>query len=127
MLGLRGEFRRGRLVSIDADNAADASFLRQYLARDRGAGRLGEVALVDASSRIGAAGRIYRTTLLDENAASHIAFGFGFCDCRVPGAARPNQSKIHTDVMVGTRTMNVIGHSTTGREVTIIDAGLCVI
>ena len=37
--------------------------------------RLGELALVDNSSRVGAAGRPFFTTLLDENAAAHIAFG----------------------------------------------------
>ncbi len=40
--------------------------------------RLGEVALVDATSRIGAKKRLYYNTLLDENAAVHIAFGAGF-------------------------------------------------
>ena len=50
----------------------------RYVARDRKAARLGEVALVDATSRIGLTGRTYGITLLDENAASHIAFGSGY-------------------------------------------------
>ena len=55
------------------------SRLRRRLHRHRPEGRrLGEVALVDASSRIGQTGRIYYNTLLDENAAAHIAFGSGF-------------------------------------------------
>ena len=84
--GIAGEFRRGRLVRIEADDEGDREFLAGYLARDRGASRLGELALVDNSSRVGAAGRPFFTTLLDENAAAHIAFGLGFGDCRAPGA-----------------------------------------
>ncbi|MDX6536114.1 MAG: aminopeptidase, partial [Gaiellales bacterium] len=76
--GIHGEFRRGRLVRIEASRPEESEFLQAYLARDAGAGRLGEVALVDGKSRVGAANRGYATTLLDENAASHIAFGSGF-------------------------------------------------
>ena len=45
---------------------------------DDGAARLGEVALVDGSGRIGPLGTVFYDTLLDENAASHIAFGAGY-------------------------------------------------
>src|SRR3954463_3400233 len=50
--GLEVEFRAGRAVRIDADEGADV--LRSYAARDEGASRLGEVALVDGEGRIGA-------------------------------------------------------------------------
>ncbi|MGH3048692.1 MAG: aminopeptidase, partial [Gaiellaceae bacterium] len=73
--GLRGEFRGGRLVRLDADSGDDRDFVAAYLDSDANARRLGEVALVDASSRIGQSGRIYFNTLLDENDAAHIAFG----------------------------------------------------
>ena len=76
--GIRGEFRRGKLISIDADAPEDRDFLWSYFQRDRGASRLGELALVDSTSRIGQKGRTYGLTLLDENAVSHIAFGSGF-------------------------------------------------
>ena len=48
------------------------------VARDEGAARLGEVALVDREGRIGALDTVFYDTLLDENAASHIALGRGF-------------------------------------------------
>ena len=48
------------------------------IATDDGAARLGEVALVDREGRIGELGTIFYDTLLDENAASHIALGQGF-------------------------------------------------
>src|SRR5581483_11016419 len=71
--GLRIRFEGGRAVEIDADTNAEA--LRGRCAADDGAARLGEVALVDRESRIGKLGRTFYTTLLDENAASHLAFG----------------------------------------------------
>ena len=48
------------------------------LERDEGAARLGEVALVDDEGRIGTLDTVFYDTLLDENAASHIALGQGF-------------------------------------------------
>ena len=43
---LRVRFEGGRAVQIDADSAAET--LRTICARDEGAARLGEIALVDA-------------------------------------------------------------------------------
>jgi aminopeptidase len=122
--GIRGEFRRGRLVRIVADRAEDGDFLEQYLARDRNAGRLGEVALVDGQSRVGAANRSYGTTLLDENAASHIAFGSGFGFSREPGASRPNSSSIHVDVMIGRPELEVRGRDAKGRVLDVLVDGV---
>ena len=51
--------------------------VRSEIALDDGARRLGELALVDASSRVGDTGIVFRNTLFDENAASHIAWGAG--------------------------------------------------
>ena len=52
--------------------------MRGRAAFDEGAARLGEVALVDREGRIGRLGTVFYDTLLDENAASHIALGDGF-------------------------------------------------
>jgi aminopeptidase len=121
--GIAGEFRRGSLVRIEADRDDDREFLAAYLARDRGAGRLGELALVDASSRVGSAGRPYFTTLLDENAAGHIAFGLGFGDTRPAGGPAVNKSGVHVDVMIGAPEMDVDAVDGKGRKVTIIADG----
>jgi aminopeptidase len=121
--GIQGEFRRGRLVRIEALDGADGDFLRAYFARDRNAGRLGEVALVDGRSRVGAAGRSFSTTLLDENAASHIAIGSGFSFCRDPGAQRPNASIVHTDVMIGRPELEVRGRDATGARFDVLVDG----
>ncbi len=73
--GLRVRFEGGHAVEITADQGADT--LRTLSRRDEGASRLGEVALVDRESRIGSLGTVFFDTLLDENAASHIALGQG--------------------------------------------------
>ncbi|HEY1478583.1 MAG TPA: aminopeptidase [Gaiellales bacterium] len=122
--GIRGEFRRGRLVRIEADRPDDASFLEASFARDRNAGRLGEVALVDGQSRVGAAGRGYATTLLDENAASHIALGCGFSFTRDPGAARENRSGVHVDVMIGRPELEVRGRDAKGQTFDVLVDGV---
>ena len=74
--GIRIEFENGRAVGIDADQGADA--LRTAASSDDGASRLGEIALVDGEGRIGPLETTFFDTLIDENAASHIALGNGY-------------------------------------------------
>jgi aminopeptidase len=126
--GIAGEFRRGRLVRLEASSDGDRDFLAAALDTDRGARRLGEIALVDRSSRIGQAGRTYANTLIDENAAAHIAFGFPFQQTRLPdpkarGQRGLNRSDIHLDVMIGTDDFEATGWAEDGREVPLLADG----
>jgi aminopeptidase len=125
--GLSGEFRGGRLVRLKAKREADRDWLARYFAVTPNADRLGEIALVDASSRIGQTGRTYYNGLLDENAAAHMAFGSGFAKTRtVPiGAKRygVNRSKTHIDVMIGTNALNADGITQTGKRVSLVSDG----
>ncbi|HEY2355077.1 MAG TPA: aminopeptidase [Gaiellaceae bacterium] len=122
--GLRGEFAGGRLVRLEADSEEDRDFVAAYLDTDKGARRLGEVAFVDASSRIGQKKRIYYNTLLDENAASHIAFGSGFGSTRSESPARGvNRSTTHLDVMIGSPKLEVTGVGPRGKRIPLIRAG----
>jgi aminopeptidase len=122
--GLRGEFSNGRLVRLEADSDDDRDFVAAYIDTDRNGRRLGEVALVDASSRIGQMGRIYYNTLLDENAAAHIAFGSGFGGTRSETPARGvNRSTIHLDVMIGGPELEVTGIGPGGRRIPLIREG----
>jgi aminopeptidase len=126
--GIAGEFRRGRLVRLEADRDRDRDFLAAALDTDAGASRLGEVALVDGSSRIGRARRTYWNTLGDENAAAHIAFGFPFQQTRVPdpearGRRGLNRSDLHLDVMIGTDDFEATGWTADGREVPLLVDG----
>jgi aminopeptidase len=125
--GLRGEFKRGKLVSLDAKKKSDRDFVLGYLDSDAsGRGRrLGEVALVDSTSRIGQSGRTYFNTLFDENAAAHIAFGAGFGSTRAAGATRGlNRATVHLDVMIGSPEFTVTGTDARGKRVSVIADGL---
>jgi aminopeptidase len=121
--GISGAFRRGRLTEISARRPADRELLERTMATDAGAGRLGEVALVDRSSRIGQTGRVYWDTLLDENAASHMAFGDGFAHTRTDGQPRVNRSAVHLDVMIGSEEVEVTGLGARGRRVPVLTGG----
>jgi aminopeptidase len=121
--GLRVRFEGGRAVQIDADEGAP--LLRELVQRDADANRLGEVALVDASGRIGSSGTVFHDTLLDENAASHIALGSGFTHLtrdeeNEEVASRINESAVHTDFMIGGPDVNVTGITRDGRELPVL-------
>jgi aminopeptidase len=106
--GLEVEFADGKAVRIDADENADV--LRGYAEKDEGAASLGEVALVDGDGRIGALDTVFFDTLLDENAASHIALGMAYAF--TAGDADKdniNKSQIHVDFMIGSPQMQVFG------------------
>ena len=112
-------------MRIEADAPEDAAFLQAYMARDRGRGpaRRGRAGRRDVPRRA-LAGRGYGTTLLDENAASHMAFGSGFDFARDPGAERPNSSRIHVDVMIGRPELEVHGRDASGRRVAVLVDGV---
>jgi aminopeptidase len=120
--GLEVEFRDGRAVRIDADEGADV--LRGYAARDEGASRLGEVALVDGEGRIGRLGTVFFDTLLDENAASHIALGQSYAfTAGEDDRERLNRSAIHVDFMIGGDDVAVSGVTESGGEVPVLSGG----
>jgi aminopeptidase len=120
--GLRVRFEGGRAVEVEADEGADA--LRALTGRDRGASRLGEVALVDGEGRIGSLDTVFFDTLLDENAASHIALGEGL-DFAVGEADQPriNRSELHVDFMIGSGEVAVTGVRRGGGEVPLLRDG----
>jgi aminopeptidase len=122
--GLRVRFEHGRAVEIDADTNAEA--LRGRCATDAGAARLGEVALVDRESRIGKLGRTFFTTLLDENAASHLALGDAYASPIADPADLPriNESAVHIDFMIGSDEVDVTGVTKAGAEVPILRGGV---
>jgi len=118
--GLRIRFEGGRATEIDADDGAE--LMRELVAQDENAARLGEVALVDSGSRVGESGLVFHDTLLDENAASHIALGFGFSHLAddESSAERVNVSGIHTDFMIGGPEVEVTGTTRDGRQVPVL-------
>jgi aminopeptidase len=120
--GLEVEFRDGRAVRIDADENAEV--LRSYAERDENANRLGETALVDGDGRIGALDTVFFDTLLDENAASHIALGHAYQMCVDESEwDKVNDSTIHVDFMIGSPEVAVHGIAADGSETPVLVGG----
>jgi aminopeptidase len=121
--GLKIRFEGGRAVQVDAEQGAEV--IRGMIAADEGAARIGEVALVDREGRIGPLGTVFYDTLLDENAASHIALGHGYVAgvANAADAERANRSVIHTDFMIGSNEVAVTGFLSNGDEVPLLRDG----
>jgi aminopeptidase len=120
--GLRVRFEGGRAVRIEADQGGE--LLAQYAQRDDGASRLGEVALVDAAGRIGPLDTVFYDTLIDENAASHVALGSAYeFTAGAEDRDRINRSQIHIDFMIGAPDVDVTGLTAGGERVPVLRAG----
>jgi aminopeptidase len=98
---LEFRFEQGRIVDVQASAGADV--VRGELATDDNAHFLGEIALVDGSSRVGQTGLVFFDVLYDENATCHIAYGAGLSYAieGEPDGDGFNVSSVHTDFMVG--------------------------
>jgi aminopeptidase len=125
--GLRATFEAGRIVDVTADSGQEA--IEAELASDDGARSLGEVALLDRSSKVRAAGVVFHDTLYDENAGCHVAWGQSFPFAITGGTELDsdtlferglNRSTVHTDVVVGGPGVSVEGIAPDGSVVPLI-------
>lgn len=114
---------------IDARASAGIEAVEAQLEQDAQTRMLGEVALVDGSSRVGKLGLVFKEILLDENATCHIAWGEGYTD-PFPGglpdgdeakiARGVNVSRVHQDMMLGGPAVSVFGITADGAEVPVL-------
>ncbi len=123
--GLEVEFRDGRAVRVDADDGG--GFVRSQMEADEGGSFLGEVALVDETTRI--PDRIFYNGLFDENVACHIAYGNAYtaavegADGQSPDELRDrgvNVSAAHVDFMIGSPEVDVDGLTGGGERMPVM-------
>jgi aminopeptidase len=117
--GLELTLENGRIVNVEAETGAD--FVRGQLASVENADRFGEVALVTGDSRVGRAETLFYSTLFDENATCHIAYGNGYPSTvdGEPGEGL-NAANIHVDFMIGGPELEVDGVLADGTVVPLI-------
>lgn len=103
------EFKDGKVVNFGAKEGYE--LLKSIIEGDPQSCYLGEVALVNYDSPISNTGLVFGTTLFDENAACHLAFGNAFPPATLGTqglspeqllAMGLNVSTSHVDFMIGT-------------------------
>ena len=109
-------FEKGRAVEVKAEKGQDV--LEQIISMDEGCHYLGACALVPKESPIHQSGLLFYNTLFDENAACHLALGFGFDEC-VKGFENMTKEELyeigvndagnHTDFMIGSDDLSIDG------------------
>lgn len=128
--GLRFEFKDGKAVEYSADTGSE--IIGKLLETDEGSSYLGEVALVPFDSTVANTGKLFFTTLYDENAACHLALGSSYPESIEGGlhltkdeltAKGMNQSLEHVDFMFGTPDLSIVGIGYDGGKTQIFDNG----
>jgi len=128
--GISVRFEGGKVTEAHA--ARGEQVLQRMIETDEGARRLGEVALVPASSPIAASGLLFMNTLFDENAACHIALGQSYGTCVKDGdsmtpeqlaAHGANSSLIHVDWMIGSNRIDIDGVTASSSAEPVMRAG----
>ncbi len=123
-------FDDGKVVDFSAETGYDT--LKQLLEIDEGMKFLGEVALVPYDSPISNSGIIFNNTLYDENASCHLAIGTAITmSVKDVGKLSKeeledrgvNQSRGHTDFMIGSADLDIVAETNDGQKVQLFKDG----
>jgi len=123
-------FENGRIVKVNAKK--NEAILQKLVDTDEGSTRLGEVALVPASSPIAQRGHLFYNTLFDENASCHIAIGRAYRFSLIGGeeltdeefiSAGGNVSLNHVDFMIGSSQIDIDGIQQDGTREPVMRQG----
>lgn len=119
-------FKDGKIVDYKAEKGNDV--LKTMIETDEGSCYLGEVALVPHDSPISNSNILFYNTLFDENASCHLAIGAAYPVCIKDGENLSqeeleklgvNDSLVHEDFMVGTKDLEIIGITDSGKEIPV--------
>ena len=122
-------FKEGKIVEMHAKEGEEV--LRNSTMVDEGASFLGEVALIPYDSPISNQKILYYETLFDENASCHLAYGAAY-PCIAGGndmsdeelkAHGLNVSSQHTDFMIGTSDLSIVGTTHDGEKIDVFKDG----
>ena len=123
-------FENGCAAEVKAE--VGQSVLEEMIKMDENAGKLGECALIPEDSPINRQNLLFYNTLFDENACCHLALGRGFDVCvRDFGSRTPeelkalgvNDSIIHVDFMIGSKSLNIDAVDASGRVIPLFKNG----
>ncbi len=127
--GFHMVLKDGKIVEVHA--RVGEEILKNATLVDEGACYLGEVALIPYDSPISNQKILYYNTLFDENASCHLAFGAAY-PCIEGGNAMSDEelaahglniSSQHTDFMIGTPDLSIVGTTHEGEEIEIFKNG----
>jgi len=123
-------FENGQIVKVNAKR--NEAILQKLVDTDEGSKRLGEIALVPASSPIAKRGHLFYNTLFDENASCHIAIGRAY-RFTLTGAEELNDEEFisaggnvslnHVDFMIGSPQMDIDGIKEDGTREPVMRQG----
>lgn len=122
--------------AIESGAEVNAETLKAIINYDDNSKYVGEIAILPGVTEISKSGILFNTTLLDENAACHLALGSAY-PCSLNQKIAYNQesfnmyelnyANIHVDMMFGTEYINIKGIDSKGRYHDIIIDGNWVI
>lgn len=124
------KFKDGKVVDYNAKKGKD--MLKELINTCPNSDYLGEVALVSYDSPISNSNIIFKETLFDENASCHLALGDSFPECIKGGLELTkeelfelglNNCRSHTDFMIGSKDLSIIGITKDNKEVIVFKDG----